>query len=259
MKKLNLLTVAVLATTMVGGVVASAAEPGKGPTDLNTTAKVVFEKQQTGGPNTELPEVPGGGGEVEKPNPGGNTPETTAELMVTFAPNFNFGIIKIDTKAKEVEAMNEIKIKEDATKTATHFVQVKDIRGTHGGWALSATASPLKNGDSTLDGGSTISIKGFNIMGEKETTATAPKGTLTEIQFDGSQTEIMSAEAQAGEGIWSGVMGSTVTQDGETNKDVKFNLTKADAVKASQGEYDSTITWNLVGTPDQASAATPKV
>ena len=68
----------------------------------------------------------------------------------------------------------------------------------------------------------------------------------------------MSAAANAGEGIWSGILGTTPTQTGETNEDVKLNLTASDAVKASEGTYNSTITWNLAGTPTYAAAATPQ-
>ncbi|MDF0479203.1 WxL domain-containing protein [Vagococcus sp. PNs007] len=256
MKKLNLVTVAVLASTMVGGVVASAANVA--PDKLDTTAKVVFEKEETGGENGGEVTPPGGGGEITPPGggEGGETPETTADLMLTFAPNFDFGTIKLDAKAKEVAAKNII---ENDKGKVTHFVQVKDIRGTHAGWSLSATATELKNGESTLDGGSSIEIKGFNIMGEEGVEATAPTGTFASIKFDGSQTPVMSAAANAGEGIWSGIMGSAPTQTGDTNEDVKLNLTASDAVKASQGEYTSTITWDLVGTPTFSSAATPQV
>ena len=109
MKKLNLVTVALLASTMVGGVVASAAEPGKGPTDLNTTAKVMFEEDENTGENTEKPTPPGGGGEIDPGNPGeggGEIPTEKAPLMITFAPNFDCGTIKLDAKAKKVPSKN---------------------------------------------------------------------------------------------------------------------------------------------------------
>ena len=253
MKKLNLVTVAVLATTMVGGIVVSAAEANKAPDKLDTTAKVEFEKVETGGENTEKP-TPPGGGEIE-PGPGGETPETTSDLMITFAPNFDFGTVKLDAKAKVVSAKNLI---ENEAGKVTHFVQVKDVRGTHTGWSLSATATALENGDSILDGGSSIQISNFNVKGEEGNMATTPTSTFNEIKFDGNQTDVMSAGANAGEGVWSGLMGKDNTQTEELNNDVKLNLTGTDAVKASVGEYTSTITWNLVGAPGETLSATPK-
>ncbi|MDF0479196.1 WxL domain-containing protein [Vagococcus sp. PNs007] len=252
MKKINLVTLAVLASTMVGGVVASAAN--KEPDKLDTTAKVEFEKVETGGENTEKPTPPGGGGEIE-PGPGGETPETTSDLMITYAPNFDFGTVKLDAKAKEVSAKNII---ENEAGKVTHFVQVKDVRGTHTGWSLSATATALENGDSVLDGGSSIQISSFNVKGEEGNMATTPTSTFNEIKFDGNQTDVMLAGAEAGEGVWSGIMGKNSTQTEELNNDVKLNLTGTDAVKASLGEYTSTITWNLVGAPGDVLSATPK-
>lgn len=53
MKKIQFLAVATLVSTILGGVAVSAAEPGKGPQDLDTTTHVKFVQDDNGGEGGE--------------------------------------------------------------------------------------------------------------------------------------------------------------------------------------------------------------
>ncbi|MDF0479202.1 WxL domain-containing protein [Vagococcus sp. PNs007] len=260
MKKLNLVTVAVLASTMVGGVVASAANTA--PDKLDTNAHIKFVQDDNngeGGGEVEPPELPEGGGEIEVPTPGGNQPSEKAPLMINFAPNFEFGEVAIKAKDVSVSAINQIKNKEG--KDVAHFAQVLDNRGTHKGWNLSLTTTEFAAKDGSKLSDATISLANVTAKGTSEGQATAEASQT--IKFPQTDVSVMTAAEKTGEGSWTASFGSdaTLTTENEksVNKSVKLNVSAKDMAKVSADDYNSTLTWNLTGTPTFAASATPAV
>ena len=264
MKKIQFLAVTTLVSTILGGVAVSAAEPGKGPQDLDTITHVKFIQDDNGGEGggtVEPPKGPEGGGEIE-PGPGGNQPSEKAPLMINFAPNFEFGEVKIQAKTIAVPA--ESQIKDVDGKDVAHFAEVLDNRGTHEGWNLSLTTTDFKSTEgedaTTLDDAS-ISLTNVTAKGESEGQANV-ESTQT-INFPQTDVTVMTAAAKAGEGSWAANFGSAATlttNEGTTvNPDVQLNISAKDMAKVSAVDYTATLTWNLTGNTTASDAATPSV
>ncbi|MDF0479195.1 WxL domain-containing protein [Vagococcus sp. PNs007] len=265
MKKIQFLAVATLVSTILGGVAVSAAEPGKGPQDLDTTTHVKFVQDDNGGEGggtVEPPKGPEGGGEVIVPSPGGNQPSEKAPLMINFAPNFEFGEVKIQSKTIAVPAENQITDVDG--KDVAHFAEVLDNRGTHEGWNLTVTTTDFKSAEgedaTTLDDAS-ISLTNVTAKGESEGKANVESNQT--INFPQTDVTVMTAEAKAGEGSWAANFGSAATliekEDKIVNPDVKLNISAKDMAKVSAVDYTATLTWNLTGNSVYAVAATPAV
>ncbi|CAM3216043.1 WxL domain-containing protein [Vagococcus fessus] len=260
MKKINLLTVAVLASTMVGGVVASAANTA--PDKLDTNAHVKFVQDTDPGEKPEKPTDPEGGGVIDPGNPGeggGETPSEKAPLMINFAPNFEFGEVAIKSGDVQVPAISQIK--DDKGNDVAHFVQVQDNRGTHKGWNLSLTTSEFAAEDGSKLEDASISLSEVTAFGDSEGVATTEASQT--INFPQTSVAVMTAAEKAGEGVWTAKFGknASLAQDGENkvNSNVKLNLSAKDMTKVSATDYNSTLTWNLAGTPTFAASATPAV
>lgn len=262
MKKVQFLAVATLVSTILGGVAVSAAEAGKGPQDLDTTTHVKFVQDDNGGEGggtVEPPEGPEGGGEIE-PGPGGNQPSEKAPLMINFAPNFEFGEVKIQAKTIAVPA--ESQIKDVDGNDVAHFAEVLDNRGTHEGWNLSLTTTDFKNAeeDSTLSDAS-ISLSNVTSKGASEGKAVVESSQT--IAFPQTDVTVMSAAAKAGEGSWVANFGSASTlakqEDKTVNPNVQLNISAKDMAKVSAVDYTATLTWNLTGNTTASDAATPSV
>lgn len=263
MKKINLVAGMVLLTSLVGGI-NSSGEEFASPNKLDSNAYVEFKVKEIDPNNPEAPgpeekpEIPGGdkdGNELpDEPN-GGAVPETIAPLMLNFVPNFEFGSHEIKLGDQFYHPINEIVTTNN--DPISHFVQVTDLRGGNKGWHLTLDTTPLSNGDNVLSG-SKMNILDSTVLTNIDG-ITGPKSDIKTIEFGKTGQSVMTAAKGTGSGRWWTVFGKDVMQNGPVNESIHLHVPASDSINIVEGQYTSTLTWNLAGNTDVGKAATPSV
>lgn len=242
MKAKNLLTSAVLLTTMMGGAVTSFAAEYEDATHAKTDATITFTKDDgptgpvdPGNPGIEIDPI-----DPSKPNPNG------AELMISYASDLNFGEqskngTSWNALADKVKAGEEI-------REITPFVSTKDSRGEERkGWTLTAKQdADFKDGTNVLKG---AELHLSNLFYAEQ--AGAPTATAGEVILGSDAQDISSAKADSGIGRWSVGLGELEGEEGsQTTTGVTLTVPETTAKNAAT--YSTTVTWELVADPAAA-------
>ncbi|CAM3619692.1 WxL domain-containing protein [Erysipelothrix sp. HDW6B] len=169
-----------------------------------------------------------------EPGDGGEGTGNIGPLTIDYVPQISFGEQKLTRK---VTTMN--------STTQKPFVQVTDVRGTGQGWNLQASLGEFTNGTHVLPNAKLVLENGAVKTGDtldKNAPVTSNKIELTSSK-DNNFVDIMNADTDHGMGTW---ITTWLAQDSKSNDKVTLNLDTRDA---RVGNYNATITWNLIQTP----------
>ncbi|WP_163654788.1 WxL domain-containing protein [Listeria sp. PSOL-1] len=124
-----------------------------------------------------------------------------------------------------------------------NFVQVTDKRGTNAGWHLTVTE------DEQFKNESNDSLTGAVLKLDNGTMTSADDGIAPtanqEISLTpGTASDVINAQVDQGTGIWVDSFGS----DAEAGQK-SVSVTVPGKTKKVQGEYTTSLTWNLADTP----------
>ena len=164
-------------------------------------------------------------------------PPVFGNLAVVYASNFYFGEVTLSTN----------KIKQYINKHSVPNVQVVDIRGTGAGWTLQAALSPVADEEDD-----TKIIKGakINIENNRPNSTASIDNSLTirenvELTSDNTPTTVVSAEVDAGMGLWVNRFYPYLDEEGEDSY-VNFEIPSG---FVETGNYSGVVTWTLVNAP----------
>lgn len=259
MKKTKLLSAVALSVallTATSGAVSAAVVDATGKAKESTANSAGFVTDNT---TVVDPQLPGGGGIDTLPS-GPNNPDTVDSkvkasdlALYAYPTEFNFGVTKISAadKQKNTVVLTQkkwatINNNSDGTDTTDpvklhqrdfQSLRVQDGRLNTTDWTVSAEATPFTNGKKSLIGAS------INIAKATEYTSD-PKGKVAakskfKIEADGATvtTDILKADPEA-----------------RFMSDLKWDTDKVTlefpGSVIDTGNYSSTITWTLSGTPD---------
>ena len=155
------------------------------------------------------------------------------ELSLVKVAEFDFGAQDI---ASGTNHYNATSVGDD--------IQVSDLRGNGKGWDLNVSLSELTN---TTNGkplaGAYVTLSGTKIAGVDDTdesvvtAPTSPSTASLQINSDGEETLIFTADTNAGLGVW-----------GITTELTDATLTVLPGT-AYVGDYEADLTWTLQSTP----------
>lgn len=236
-----------------------------------TTGKVNFKVDETGGPVVVDPTDPDNPNVID-PGDEGSSGNGKRSFNINWVSNFKFDDMTItgreitqyassttlNFKQPEGEGSESIESKENLP----NFIQVTDNRGTNTGWKVIASASEFKQagaGNNVLTGAQLLLTNPqiFNHGSSPELSPTAHTSGIDLLDNDDQGVEIIKAKGQNGQGTWS--MAWSPKAAGE-NYDFSYNdeedkgvqLIVPMSAKPKIGEaYISTITWVLSDTPDK--------
>lgn len=236
MKKLmgTSLVVATLASTLVtGGLNVFAAQADSHDSDV--TAKII----EGGGvdpndPDTQPPIL------IDPVDPG-DVLQPAGSLGLAYASHFDFGTIKLNGSAIDVNPTNQVEDPNNASATidAGYGVEIRDVRGKGDGWKVNVSLSEFKDASSsnTLNGVELVLPAGDVKTTDANTpTQNQPTANTVTLAADSQPNELFTAQKDQGMGIWA---------DTWTKDDIHL---KAPANQYA-GEYKATITYDLLDTP----------
>lgn len=128
---------------------------------------------------------------------------------------------------------------QSSNATGAISLNVNDLRGTHGGWSVTANIKPL----SYTNGEVTDEIAGASIVLENGTLSDSFGDGITianSLQITDSITPISNAEVGTGMGNW---------RHDWTADNIKLSIPGREARDMYAGKYTTTINWNLVAGP----------
>lgn len=148
---------------------------------------------------------------------------------------------EMSIKTSDIDSFGNITLKEGPEKYQTSFKNnftVKDLTGEHEGWKISLSASQFADGSKTLPKGSLtmLPVKSVDRVGEGS--GGEPKISMSSNQIiDDGSIEVLKANSGAGMGVF-------------TFRFAKYSLEiNIDPTTAKIGNYQSTLTWDLVQAP----------
>ncbi|GHU36611.1 hypothetical protein FACS1894192_03570 [Bacilli bacterium] len=261
MKNIKLLSTLALSATLLtasAGLASAAVVDGTGKATETTAGSAGFVKDSTTVIDPQKPggKGPEGPGDITDPQkPDILDPNVTVSDLAIYAhpKEFNFGIKKISaadqvgTKvvltqkdwftagndASDVDASKDPAAKHSETYQS---LRVYDGRVVNDGWAVSVDATPFVDGAKTLTGAE-IKIDGASAYTTDANGKVAGKSALT-ITTDGTAvSDILKADSTAR--FYSDIQW-------DTNK-VSLEVP---AAVITTGNFSSTVTWTMTGTPD---------
>ena len=256
-KLLSALTLSASLLTVASGAVSAAVVTSPGNTAIEkTTGGAGFAVDKTTPIVPELPPSKGGGTDSKNPGDkttpdGGGTLPSASDLALYYAPKeFNFGVQKVSasdklkgvtmTQKKWLAGNNDAdgnsKDKNDEYAVDYQTVRVSDGRAVNDGWAVSVSATPFTEGAKTLTG-ATIKIADAKAETSDATGKVAGKAAF-DIATNGSSTvDILKAD-------------STARFQSFLSFDVNKVTLDIPGSAVTTGNFSSTVTWTLTGTPD---------
>ncbi|PFR68567.1 cell surface protein, partial [Bacillus cereus] len=155
----------------------------------------------------------------EKPNPG-----TEGPLSIDFASSLDFGVNKISNKDETYYA-NAQKLR--SGKYVPNYVQISDTRGVNDGWTLTVQQEGQLSNATTQHKELTGSQIKFVDPTVTSKTVDSPPTPAEEITLDpsGAESLVMSAEKNAGSGLWVDSWGTVEEMTGDRGE--KVQKTKA--------------------------------
>lgn len=261
MKHIKLLSVltlsAALLTAASGAVSAAVVDKTTNQAIEKTDGSAGFIVDKTTPIAPEVPGSKGGGPDTKDPKddttpdgPDGPLPAASDLSLYRVPKEFNFGIQKVSaadkvsgvtlTQKKWLSANNDAdgNSKDKAKEYSVDYqtVRVSDGRVVNDGWAVSVSATPFTEGTKTLTG-ATIKVAGAKAETNDVNGKVAGKAAF-DIATDGSSTaDILKAD-------------STARFQSFLSFDVTGVTLDIPGAVITTGNFASTITWTLAGTPD---------
>ncbi|EOH92601.1 hypothetical protein UAW_02998 [Enterococcus haemoperoxidus ATCC BAA-382] len=182
----------------------------------------------------ENPVLPVFGQDPEDPTNNGTN--SSGLLKIDRVPNFTFGKVVRSGLYQEEYAMN-----------SNPYIQVSDLRGSLGGWALYAKISNFvsepttKNQKRYLLSGATLTLNKGDIQEYKSEYAAPPKSYSVSLNKD--LQKVMSADQNTGQGVWASRWKSEKGINKKITLDILPNTAKVGR------DYTATISWKLADIP----------
>lgn len=241
MKLQNLLLSSIILGSVIGGATTALAAEYDGAEKATSEATITFIKDEDS-VNPVDPDDPDNPIDPVDPiNPEG------AELMISYASNFNFG-----EQEKNGSTWNALadKVYTDETKTETKevvpFVATKDNRGTdRNGWTLTVKQDgDFKDANDNVLKGAELTLSGLRYA----STTNAPSITPNTVTLTNTATEVAISDENTGVGNWSLALGTLEGEEGsQTTSGVTLSVPKT-TVK-NTGTYSTSVTWELAADP----------
>lgn len=220
-----LLTVMTLASASMGAVHAATVTPA------TSTADVTFEANDDKTTPVD-PTDPSKPVDPSKPTDPADTPNpgtgNMGPLSIDYVSNLKFGTQKIKDSAYFSTNTNP-------------YIQITDKRGTGAGWVASAAISDFtgtKDSKPVTLAGAELTLNNGLVKTATTNAAVAPT-TDKKITLGKTNTAIMTAAKDAGQGTWLNVFGG--------KEDVALSVPAGNIT--SGVTYNATITWTLGDTP----------
>lgn len=217
MKKVTTLFI----STMILGSLCSAGEVFAFETEgiNNTDAKSFGTVQLLAGEEKEDTEI-----EIPEDEDGkGGETGNTDRLAITYVSPLDFGSFNLNGKETIISAKNK-----------APNIQVRDIRGTAGGWTVQVSRTEFVSEDNKTLAGAKLYIPAGTVTSRTETTSGAPVASA--VLVDTKAATILDAEVGAGAGAWKNTFG-----EGE----VKLTIPQ----DALLGDYTAELNWAMTNTP----------
>lgn len=226
--KLTVVSALLISSTILGGVVASAA-PGPIPANYTSEGHVSFI------PDDSI--VPPVGPPVGPWEPGTNGP-----LSLDYASTLEFGENKI-TSADQVYSATPQDM-EDGT-TRPNWVQVTDVRGGEQGWGLQVQQdAQFESTSGKMLNGAVIKFMNGNVDAQYSESAVPTTFTESfELSPGGEIQDVISAKAGEGAGTWVYQFGDDATKGESITLSVPGKTTKYNEA------YSTQLTWTLTDIP----------
>lgn len=166
-----------------------------------------------------------------------NGTATAGFLTIDRVPNLSFGKVVASGLYQTEYALN-----------SNPYIQVSDLRGSLGGWTVSAKISDFVSkgtpGDTRryLLGGAALSLKRGNVEDYQSEEAAPPLSYSVTLNKD--YQKVMMAEEQSGQGIWSSRWQS------KRGVNDKIELAILPRTAEPGREYEATISWKLADIPN---------
>lgn len=241
MKLKNLLLSSIILGSVIGNATTTLAAEYDGAEKASSTATITFaqDDESVKPVDPEDPDKPID--PVDPANPDG------AELMISYASNFNFG-----EQSKSGTQWNALadKVFTDDTKTETKeivpFVATKDARGTdRNGWTLTVKQDgDFIDSDKNILKGAELTLSGLRYVD----TNGAPTIAASTLTLTTEAAEVALADANTGVGNWSLALGALEGDEGsQTTTGITLSVPKTTA--KNTGTYSTSVTWELAADP----------
>ncbi|MGX7244359.1 WxL domain-containing protein [Enterococcus quebecensis] len=182
----------------------------------------------------ESPVPPSFGQDPEDPTNNGTN--SSGLLKIDRVPNFSFGKVIRSGLYQEEYAIN-----------SNPYIQVSDLRGNLGGWALYAKISNFVSEPTSKDqkryllSGANLTIQKGDIQEYNSEYAAPPISHSVSLNKD--LQKVMTADKNAGQGVWATRWKSEKGVNKKITLDILPNTAKAGR------EYTATISWKLADIP----------
>lgn len=272
MKFIRLATIAALSTTILaGGATTAFADEVR---EVNTTGQIEFTPSSTEELEVINPETDPDSPDVDI-NP--EVPGTTGPLSIVKAATMNFGSQVISNQDQTYNMIAERQqlagTEGDENKVPyVSFAQVQDTRGTNAGWDLQVSLTDFRSETrNNVLTGAQIELSNPRIEysgSNAENTPTAHANSLV-LMPNASAVPVMTAAQGKGAGASSVVWGNQADLTAQFNAedfDPETDVVENNAIKLSipgstakdATTYQSTLSWELTTTPDNATPETPE-
>ncbi|WP_314060968.1 WxL domain-containing protein [uncultured Vagococcus sp.] len=162
---------------------------------------------------------------------------TPGYLTIDRVPNLSFGKVVASGLYQTEYALN-----------SNPYIQVSDLRGSLGGWTVSAKISDFISKRTASDtrryllGGASLKIQQANVENYQSEEAAPPLSYP--VTLNKEYQKVMMAETDSGQGIWS-----SRWQSKQAVND-KIELAILPGTAEPGREYEATISWKLADVPN---------
>lgn len=243
MKKINLVALSVLALMVSSGGLVQAEES----TGNTSTGRVnVSEINTTEPPVIVDPEEPGE--EIVDPE---ITVPGDGRFMVTYAADFNFGEVEVNSREQTVYAeVIKVTTANGVEGTRVPWISTRDIRGSdRSPWTLNVSATELTDGNDNILRGAYMTLSNLHYSDlERSPQTVTDEVNLLDTAQPIAHTTIFSEEngtVDTGVGDWSLSLGA---RNDNTTDGVKLTIPRNTVINENV-EYTATITWDLETAP----------
>lgn len=170
---------------------------------------------------------------------------TAGPLSIDYVSNIRFGLNKASGKEEIYWAtLDEIKDSQGADLQVPNFVQVTDKRGVWDGWHLTVTQEEQFYNASAKEYLESAELTIMNSVPNSADGGDEPTVSSSITLVPGTPSDVANATESKGSGTWSIRFG----QDADAGKKSISLKVPAKTTKA-QGEYSTTLTWQLSDSP----------
>ncbi|WP_085990876.1 WxL domain-containing protein [Oceanobacillus senegalensis] len=177
----------------------------------------------------------------------------TSDVTVSFIEDPTVHQLSLDAVPSIKFGENVLSLKDEVYESTTiePFVQVTDNRLNAVGWKVEVKASPFTSTSEDIIEGAELRFQNARVIPDSSYKDFAEPTPVTPVRLttDEVATEVISAEAGAGQGTWKTKWlpaSYDPTTPPATNNNVILSVPGG---SANQGTYTSTLTWTLKDAP----------